>query len=84
MDENSHRLDRSTLNKSGINIYVDPIVIYPFVNAFIPFNSVQDISRQKKCFIYMAEGRNKETSVYCGLCTIMSHRETDRHPSHHV
>ena len=32
---------------------------------------------------YIAEGRKKSTSVYCGLCTILSHIKTDRHPSRH-
>ena len=33
------------------------------------------------CF---AEGRKKATSIYCGLCTILPHRETDIHPSLHA
>ena len=49
-----------------------------------PFNIVQDIIR-KKCFVMcLAEGRKKTASVYFGLCNIMSHRETDRHPSWHA
>ena len=30
------------------------------------------------------EGRKKEMYVYYGFCTILSHRETDGHPSRHA
>ena len=84
MVENSHQPDRSTLNQNGISISVDPNVTYPFFNNCMPFNIVEDIIRQKKCVVCMAEVRKKSTSIYCGLCTINSHRETDRHPSRHA
>ena len=31
----------------------------------------------------MEEGKKKAMCVYCGLCTILSHRETDRHHPRH-
>ena len=43
----SRRHERSMLNQTSINIYIDPTAIYPFVHTCMPFNSVQDISRQK-------------------------------------
>ena len=82
-DAHSRQHGRSTLNQTGINIYVDPTVTYPFVKTRMPSNSVQDISRQKKCVVFFAEGRKKATSVYCGLCIILSHRETDIHLLRH-
>ena len=84
VDEHSHRPDRSTLNESGINISVDPTITYPFVHTCMPFLNVQGISRQQKIVMCVAEGRKKSTSVYCELCTTLSHRETDRHPSRHI
>ena len=80
----SRRNDRLTFNKTGINISVDTTVTDPFVHNCMPFNSVQDISRQKKCVMCLSEGRKKSRSVYCGLCTIISHRETDGHSSLHA
>ena len=73
MDEHSHLPDRSMLNESGITIYADPTATDPFVHTCMPFNNVQDISRQGKCVMCMAVGRKKATSV----------RETDIHPSRH-
>ena len=75
----SRRNDRLTFNKTGINISVDTTVTDPFVHNCMPFNSVQDISRQKKCVIFCAEERKNAMSVYCGLCIILSHKETDKH-----
>ena len=83
-NEHSRPHDRSALNQSGINISVDKTVAYPFFHTCIKFKIVQDISGQKIVFMCLADGSKKETPVYCGLCTIMSHRETDRHPSRHA
>ena len=75
IDKYSHQPDRSMLNESGHNISVDPNVTYPFVHCCMLFNNVQYISRQKKCVMWVAEGRKKATSVYYGLCTILSNRK---------
>ena len=82
-DAHSFRHDRSMLNQTGINISIDPTVKDPFFHTCMPFNSVQYISRNQKCVMCLAEGRKKATYVYCGLYTILSHRETDRHPLHY-
>ena len=79
----SRRHEWSTLNQTGIIISVDPTVTETFVHTCIPFNSLQDISSQKKYVMCLEEVRKKSTSVYCGLCNILSHRETDRNPSRH-
>ena len=47
VDEHSHWPDRSTLNKSGIQIYVDTTATDPFVHTCMSFNNVQNISGQK-------------------------------------
>ena len=83
-DAHSRRHDRSTLNQTGINISVDKNLTDPFVHACMTFNIVKDISRQKKCVMCLAEVRKKAMSLFCGLCIILSHLETDRHPSCHA
>ena len=84
VDEHSHQLDRSIMNESWFKFHVDLTATDPFFYTCIPFTNVKDISCQKKCFMCMAEGRKKATSVYCGLCKILSLRETYRHPSLHA
>ena len=83
-DEHSRRQEISIINQSGIKIYVDLTVTDTFFCICMPFTSVQDINRQQKFVMCLAEGRKKETSVYCGFCTIILHIETDRHPSRHA
>ena len=80
-DAHSRQHDSSMLNQTSINISVYPTVTDPFGRTCMPFNSVQDISTQQECAMCLAEGGKKAMSVYCGFCIILSHPETDRHPS---
>ena len=74
-DAHSRQNESSMLNQTGIKISVDQTLTYPFFHTCMPFNSVQDVSKQKKFVMCLEERRKKATSVYCGLCTILSHRE---------
>ena len=74
-DAHSRQNESSMLNQTGIKISVDPTLTYPCFHTCMPFNSVQDISKQKNCVMCLEERRKKETSVYCGLCTILSYIE---------
>eukprot|EP00957_Ditylum_brightwellii_P050100 3797974-Ditylum_brightwellii.AAC.1 len=56
----------------------------PLVHKLRPFGNVKDVSRQQKCAMCMSEGQQKATSHYCGLCTVVAIRETDRNPTHHA
>ena len=66
VEDNSHLPDRSMLNESGISVYIDTTAADPFFHICMPFKNVQYISREKKCVMFMAEGREKSTSVYYG------------------
>ena len=82
-DAHSRRHESSTLNQTGIKIYIDTTLIDPFFHTCMPFNSVQEIGRQKNVSCAWQREGKKATYVCCGVCTIMSHRETYRHTSRH-
>eukprot|EP00957_Ditylum_brightwellii_P206204 15347298-Ditylum_brightwellii.AAC.1 len=66
------------------NITLDPKSTDTLVHSCMSFDNVMDVSRQQKCAMCTAEGRLKETSVYCGLCTVMADREVDHSPTYHA
>jgi hypothetical protein len=68
----------------GVTLSIDPAATDPYVHTCMPFKTVKGISRQQKCVMCLAEGRRKATSVYCGLCCVLSTRDIDRYPSCHA
>jgi len=68
----------------GVTLSIDPAATDPYVHTCMPFKTVKGISRQQKCVMCLAEGRRKATSVYCGLCCVLSTRDIERYPSRHA
>eukprot|EP00957_Ditylum_brightwellii_P040884 3094694-Ditylum_brightwellii.AAC.1 len=69
---NDDQLSRPPDSGVGIILLIDPAATDPYIHTCMPFKTVKDNSRQQKCVMCLAEGRRKTSSVYCGLCCVLS------------
>ena len=63
---------------------IDEEAVDPYVHTMRAFAELDDLKRQQRCVMCIAENRRSMTSYYCALCAVTATREYDRKPTKHA